>query len=184
MKLHRLLIVLFSISLLCLFGCINKQQANTIIDKKSLGEVLSAVDAVFAEEFKAGTHAVFMATPISLHYLRDYCGIGPEHIEEYAGSISYSITNSDALIAVKAIEGSESFVASAFEKKLVDLADQYERFPINHSYERALAGEVHQLGSYIFLIVLGVDTKDASRTSEYKSDVQLSVKTIDSMFYH
>ena len=183
MKLHRLLVLLPLIPLLCFFGCINKHQPNTIIDKKSLSEVLVTVDSAFTEKFKQEMPAVFMATPINLHYLENYCGINPELIEEYAGSVSYSITNSDTLIAVKAVEGSEPVIVSAFKKRLSDLTDQYERFSVNQSYERALAGEVHQLGSYIFLIVVGVDIKDLNRTADYSGDVQLAVQTINSMFY-
>ena len=175
--------LLLSMILIVSSGCGKKNQPNTIIDNKSLHDVVTAIDDAFAAEYGEGVQAVYMATPINKRYLEDFCNISPEIIEEFAGFVSYSITNSDSLIAVKSKEGFASVVKAAFEKRLKDLLAQYEKFPVNHSYERALRGKIYVKGDYLFLIVVGIETDGADLSQAFANDVQRAVNTIDKLFY-
>lgn len=177
------LMLLHLILAICLTGCILKKQPNTIVDKQSLNDVMKAVDSAFSEKYGADIHVVFMKTPVNKRYLEDFIGVIPQQYEEYAGYVSYSVTNSDALIAVKAIEGNEAEIVSGFEKRIQDLKNQYEMFPVNNSLKRAQTAKVLQLGSYIFLIVVGIDTQNSQSTESYVSDVMLAEQIIKSMFY-
>ena len=170
------------IALLIIASCSNKEQANMIKDKKTLADVIAAVDEKFAETYGSDYTAVAMRMPIDEQYLSDYCDIDAASIDEYAGYVSMSMTNSDVFLAVKAKEGKSEEVKQALDKRLNDLEAQYEMYPVNGSYERVKAGGVYSKGDYIFLIVVGVMGGAAFETPDFSGDVQMVKATIDSMF--
>ena len=173
--------VLFLAALLALAGCSGGNTANTIKDDKTLADVIAAVDAKFAETYGEDCASVMMPMQIDSAYLTDFCGIDTADIEDFAGAVSMSMTNSDAFFGVKAKEGSADTVKAALEKRLGDIVAQYEIYPVNGSYERAQAGEVYQKGDYLFLIVVGIMT-DMDAAPEFDKDVSMTKEVIDSMF--
>lgn len=181
---YRLFCILFILlSSLCLTSC-NYKKENTIIGKKSLNEVIAEVDNSISGRYEGQAGAVFMGVPVTDRYLQEFCQIEPEYYSEFAGNVSYSITNSDCLIAVKASKNNEEYILKALQKRLIDITDQYERFPVNNSYERALSGSVYQKGSYIFLIAVGIEPDySSSGANMFIKDALLVKQTIDSLFY-
>lgn len=159
-----------------------KDASGTIKDDQSIQDVLDAVDAKFKEKHGGDYGAVAMKMPIDDQYLSDFVDLDTTAYDEYAGAVSMSMTNSDALFAVKAKEGKADVVQQALEKRLSDLIAQYEFYPVNGSYDRAKAGEVYIKGNYVFLIVVGVLPAQSDGTADFDADVQMTKETIDGMF--
>lgn len=161
-----------------------KSESNTIKDDKKLADVITAVNEKFAESYGPDYSAVAMNMDIDEQYISDFLELDSSVYDEYAGGVSMSMTNSDALIAMKAKEGKVEQVQQAFEKRLQDITAQYEFYPVSGSYDRAKSGEVYVKGDYVFLIVVGVLTNDRmdEDTVDFSSDVELVKTTIDSMF--
>ena len=167
-------------------ACRNKKEApGTIKEGKTPQEVLDTVHAKFNEKYGGDYGAVAMHMPIDEQYLSDFLELDNSAYDEFAGGVSMSMTNSDALFVVKAKEGKVDVVKQALEKRLFDLIAQYEFYPVNGSYDRARAGEVYVKGNYVFLIVVGImpDQPDQQETTpDFSEDVKLAKDTIDSMF--
>lgn len=159
-----------------------KAEANTLKDDTTLADVIAAVDKKFADKYGSDYSAVAMGMPIEEQYLADFLELDSSVYEEYAGSISMSMTNSDAFFVVKAKEGKVEQVQQALEKRLADLVAQYEFYPVSGSFERAQEGEVYVKGDYVFLIVVGALTNDNMDSPDFSEDVKMTKETIDSMF--
>ncbi len=159
-----------------------KNVSGTIKDDKSIQDVLDAVDVKFNEKYGGDNGAIAMKMPIDDQYLSDFVDLDASAYAEFAGTVSISMTNSDALFAVKAKEGKVDVVQQALEKRLSDLVAQYEAYPVNGSYDRAKAGEVYVKGNYVFLIVVGVLPAQSDGTADFDADVQMTKETIDSLF--
>lgn len=180
----RLLLLVLAVAFLfTATGCGGQKNASgTIKDDKSLQDVLDAVDAKFNEKYGDDYGAIAMKMTIDDQYLSDFVDLDASAYDEYAGGVSMSMTNSDALFAVKAKEDKVDVVQQALEKRLSDLVAQYEFYPVNGSYDRAKAGEVYVKGNYVFLIVVGVMPAQSDGTADFAADVQMTKETIDSMF--
>lgn len=159
-----------------------KNASGTIKDDKSIQDVLDTVDAKFNEKYDYDYGAIAMKMPVDDKYLSDFVDLDTSAYDEYAGGVSMSMTNSDALFAVKAKEGKVDVVKQALEKRLADLTAQYEFYGVNGSYDRAKAGEVYVKGNYVFLIVVGILPSQSDESADFAADVQLTKDTIDSMF--
>lgn len=172
-----LLLLVFSLG-----ACQPKNEPGTIIDRKKIADVMLAVDAAFTAKY--GENAAPVETPVAVDktYLRDWCNIDPAWVDETTGNVSESITNSDAFFVVKAKEGFEEQVRLALASRLKDLQTQYECFPVNYSYERAVSGEVLRQGRYVFFIAVGLAPARNGQTPLYRTDVSLAEQTIKSMF--
>lgn len=168
--------------LLITTACSPQNAAGTIKDDKSIQDVLDAVDAKFNEKYGGDYGAIAMKMPVDDQYLSDFVDLDASAYTEFAGVVSMSMANSDALFAVKAKEGKVDVVQQALEKRLSDLIVQYEFYPVNGSYDRAKAGEVYVKGNYVFLIVVGVLPAQSDGTADFDADVQMTKETIDSMF--
>ncbi|HWP50586.1 MAG TPA: DUF4358 domain-containing protein [Clostridia bacterium] len=178
-----LCLVLAAAFLLTATACGSKKNApGTIKDDKSLQEVLDAVDTKFKEKYGGEYGAIAMKMSIDNQYLSDFADLDASAYDEYAGAVSMSMTNSDALFAVKAKEGKVDVVQQALEKRLADLVAQYEFYNVNGSYDRAKSGEVYIKGNYVFLIVVGYMTGQELEAPDFSQDVQLTKETIDGMF--
>lgn len=180
----RILAVMLAVAMvITMVGCGSKKNVSgTIKDDKTLADVMEAVDAKFAEKYGEDYRAVAMAGPIEEQYLTDFLELDSTVYDEFAGSISMSMTNSDSFFAVKAKEGKVDAVKQAFEKHLSDLVAQYEYYPVNGSYDRAKAGEVYVKGDYVFFIVVGFMKNIEDENPDFSDDVKLVKDTIDSMF--
>lgn len=164
-------------------GCFQKKtEPNTIKDGKSLSDVVAEIDKKFAEKYGEGNGAVMMPMEVDEMYLTDFAHLDKADVDEYAGSYSMSMTNSDALIAVKAKDGKIDAVKEGLEKRKSDLVAQYEQYPVNGSYERAQSGEVYVKGNYAFLIVVGVMPDDPDAPVDFSEDIAMVKTAIDSMF--
>lgn len=181
---RRMFALLMAVAMVAVLftGCGKKDEPNTIKDDKTLADVIVAVNDKFAETYGEGYTAVAMNMDIDGQYLSDFCQIDPANVEEIAGGVSMSMTNSDAFFAVKAKEGKAEEIAQAFQKRLDDLVAQYEFYPVSGSYERAQAGEVYTKGDYVFLIVVGVLENVEDESPDFSGDVQMTKEVIDSMF--
>lgn len=178
-----LAIVLAGVMVLSFAACGGKKAAaGTIKDDKTLADVISAVDAKFAEKYGKDYGAVAMNMPIEEQYITDFLELDSSAYDEFAGGISMSMTNSDAFFALKAKEGKVEAVKQALEKRLADLVSQYEYYPVSGSFDRAKAGEVYVKGNYVFLIVVGIMNDDEMDTPDFSDDVKMTKETIDSMF--
>jgi len=176
-------VLLAAAMVITMVGCGGKKDASgTIKDDKTLADVMTAVDAKFAEKYGEGYGAVAMAAPIEEQYLADFMELDSSVYDEFAGDISMSMTNSDAFFAVKAKEGKVDVVKQALEKRLSDLIAQYEFYPVSGSFDRAKAGEVYVKGNYVFLIVVGVLENVEDESPDFSDDVKMVKETIDSMF--
>ncbi|MFV0497744.1 MAG: DUF4358 domain-containing protein [Candidatus Fimivivens sp.] len=159
-----------------------KNVSGTIKDDKSLQDVFDTIDAKFNEKYDYEYGAVTMKMPVDDKYLSDFADLDASAYDEYAGGVSMSMTNSDALFAVKAKEGKVEVVQQALEKRLADITAQYEFYGVNGSYDRAQAGEVYVKGNYVFLIIVGVMPSQSKGNADFAADVQLTKDTIDGMF--
>jgi len=159
-----------------------KDNANTLKEGTTLADVIAAVDAKFAEKYGSDYTAVAMGMPIEEMYLNDFLELDSSTYEEFAGSISMSMTNSDAFFVIKAKDGKTEQVQKAMEKRLADLVAQYEFYPVSGSFERAKSGEVYVKGDYVFLIVVGALTDENMDAPDFSADVLMTKETIDSMF--
>lgn len=164
-------------------GCADKNKPGTIKDGKKLEDVIAAVDARFAEKYGTDYKTVSMGMPIDEQYLVDFCAIEADAVKEFAGSVSMSMTNSDAFFVVLAKEDSLETVRQALEKRREDLIAQYTQYPVNGSLERAEAGEVYVKGNYVFLIVVGAMPNTSDRAPDFAGDVQMAKDVVDGMFY-
>ncbi len=174
-----------ALSVFSFAACSNKNdgpQPGTLKEGETLQSVLEAVDGKFAEKYGTDYSAVMMGMPIDDTYLSDFLALDSSTYDEYAGSVSMSMTNSDAFFVVKAKEGQLETVQQALDKRLSDIKAQYEFYPVNGSYDRAMAGEVYTKGNYVFLIVVGVMDDTAEETPDFSDDVQMTKETIDSFF--
>lgn len=164
-------------------ACGSKQPASgTLIEGKTIEDVFTAVDAKFAEKYGEGYGAVAMSTPIEEQFLADFMELDSSAYEEFAGSMSMSMTNSDAFFVIKAKEGKVEAVTQAVEKRIADLVTQYQYYPVNGSYDRAMAGEAYVKGNYVFCIVVGQFADMDEQTPNFEEDVQMTKQVIDSMF--
>ena len=159
-----------------------KAEANTLKEGTTLADVITAVNAKFAEKYGSDYSAVAMPFAIEEQYLADFMELDSSVYDEFAGDISMSMTNSDAFFVIKAKEGKVEQVQQALEKRLADLVAQYEYYPVSGSYERAQAGEVYVKGDYVFLIVVGALTNDNMDAPDFTEDVKMTKEVIDSMF--
>lgn len=175
-------LTLAALLVLSMAACGKKDQPGTIKDGKALSDVIAAVDEKFAEKHGEGYGAVAMASPVDSQYLSDFLEIESSFVDEVAGSVSISMTNSDAFFGIKAKEGKEDAIRAALEKRRDDLIAQYERYPVSGSYERAQSAQIYQKGSYLFLIVVGVMPQDPDEPLDFASDIELVKSTIDGMF--
>jgi hypothetical protein len=167
--------------MLLLTACGSKSDANTPKDGKSLADVLSEVESEFCEKFGVEQMLV-MPTDIDTQYLSDMVGLSTDDIEESAGQIALTMTNSDAFFAVKAKDEKTETVTEAFSSYLKSLVAQYERYSVCNSYERAQAGRVYVKGDYVFFIVVGMTPDDDESTEIYPEQVQFVMDCIDSKF--
>lgn len=175
--------VLAALLVVSFAACGSKKDApGTIKDNKTLADVMTAVDEKFAEKYGSDYGAVAMAMPIEEQYLNDFLELDSSVYDEFAGSVSMSMTNSDSFFAIKAKEGKVEAVTQAMEKYLSDLVAQYEYYPVNGSYDRAKAGEVYVKGNYVFMIVVGFLNNIEEENPDFSDDVKLVKDTIDSMF--
>ncbi|MEG1773931.1 MAG: DUF4358 domain-containing protein [Oscillospiraceae bacterium] len=182
MKKSLIAILALLLALSVFTACGKKDTANTIKDGKTLTDVMTAVDAKFAEKYGADYGAVAMPMPVDNQYLTDMLSIDTSFVEESAGNIAMSMTNSDILIGLTAKEGKADALRTALEKRRDDLIAQYQTYPVNGSYERAKSGEVYQKGNYLFLIVVGVMPDNMDAALNFAPDVEMVKGTIDSMF--
>ena len=175
--------VLAAALLLTITACDGKKDApGTIKDGKSLQDVLDAVDVKFNEKYPGDYGAVPMRMPLDDQYLSDFAELDSSAYDEYAGSVAGIMLRSDALFAVKAKEGKVEAVQQALEKRLADIAAQFEFYNVSGSYDRAKAGEVYVKGNYVFLIIVGDFDPDAEGSAVYDADVQMTKEVIDGMF--
>ena len=177
-KIVTIILAVFSV---VLTACGSSNTANTIKDNKSLEDVITAVNDAFSQKYGADYSAVAMSMPINDEYLVDFCEIDPANVEESAGFVSMSMTNSDTLIGIKAKSQKADAIKTNLEGRLKDIQNQYEMYNVNGSYDRAKAGEVYQKGDYLFLIVVGVMDMEKEEQN-FAEDVTLAKTTIDSMF--
>ncbi|MEG2174562.1 MAG: DUF4358 domain-containing protein [Oscillospiraceae bacterium] len=186
MKRFTALLLALSLGVLAVTACSKNASSGTAeikpIDGKSLSDVITAVDAKFAEKHGADYTAVAMGMPIDAQYITDFLGVNAADVEEYAGSVSMSMTNSDAFFGIKAKSDKVDILKAALDQRRQDLIAQYERYPVNGSYERAQAGEVYQKGNYLFLIVVGYMPDHDGAALDFAPDVTLVKQTIDSQF--
>lgn len=166
-----------------LAACGSKEPASgTLIEGKTIDDVFTAVDKKFEEKYGEGYGAVAMAEPIGEQFLADFLELDSSAYEEFAGSMSMSMTNSDAFFVIKAKEGKVEAVTQAVEKRIADLVTQYQYYPVNGSYDRAQAGEAYVKGNYVFCIVVGQFADMEEETPNFSEDVQMTKQVIDSMF--
>ena len=180
----KILSVILAVAMVMSFAACGskKNDPNTLKEGTTLADVMTAVDAKFAEKYGSDYTAVAMGMPIEEMYITDFLELDSSVYEEFAGSISMSMTNSDAFFVIKAKDGKAEQVQKAMEKRLADLVAQYEFYPVSGSFERAQAGEVYVKGNYVFLIVVGVLTDDNMDAPDFTADVVMTKETIDSMF--
>lgn len=164
-------------------GCSKKNEdnTNTIKDGKKLNDVITAIDNKFKEKYGEDFGAVMMPMEIDDQYITDFVGLSSSDIQEKAGNLAMSMTNSDILLAVKAKEGKIDTVKQALEKRKTDLEAQYETYNVMGSYDRAKAGEVYVKGDYAFLIVVGPGP-EGDEAPAFDKDVAMTKEVIDSMF--
>lgn len=163
--------------IIILTACGKEPSVNTIKNGLSLSEVMDEVSADYAAEY--GEKTIPNAYTVDVGYLSDMCGVAKADIDEVCGWISLSLTNSDSFIAVKCEKEKAEAVAAKMEERLTALREQYEIYPVNGSYERALSGKIHIRGDYVFLIAVGTGEYDAS---SFEEQVDFVVLKIDEHF--
>lgn len=178
-------LALAAVMALSLVACGGKTETKVALkDGTALADVFTAVDEKFTETYGEGATAVAMGMPIDEAFLTDFLELGSDTYEEFAGSMSMSMTNSDAFFAVKAKEGKLDAVKAALEKRIEGLRAQYEMYPVSGSYDRAKAAEVYVKGDYAFLICVGVlsDEKMEQEAVDFSGDVTMTKAVIDGLF--
>jgi len=184
-------ILLICMAVLLVFaGCSNKGEPNTIKDGKSLQDVIDAVDLKFKEKYDPDDEAEYdvksvpNGVAIDQQRLSDFFDIAPEDVAEMAGWYSMMILNSHTFIGIRATDGKIDNVLKGLEKYKTDLANQYEFYNVNGSYNRVLDGEIYQKGDYAFLIIVGLSSgKGEDITYDFVGDVAMTKATIDEMFH-
>lgn len=152
----------------------------TIKEGTTLKQISEKIDSEFGEY-----GAIAMATEIDETTLKDLYYINPEDVEEFYGTNSMSMTNSDAFLAVKAKDGKVDSIKESLEKRKADLEAQFEFYPVNGSYVRAKSSEIYQVGNYVFFICVGVMPNDPDVTDEeldFTADVAKVKGIIDGFF--
>ena len=164
-------------------ACSQEKGPNTIKDGKKLQDVIAAVDERFSEQYGDGYRAVMMPMEVDELYLTDFVSIDITLLDEFAGAVSMSMTNSDAFFGLKIKEGNMESIKAAIEKYREDLIAQYERYPVNGSFERAKTSVIYQKGDYLFFIGVGIMPSNPQVESlDFSGDVAMVKTAIDSMF--
>lgn len=162
-------------------ACSNGQtKGKSLKSGTTMKQICQKIDEDFGED-----GAVAMPAEIDSNMLNEQYYVNPEDVAEFYGTNSMSMTNSDAVLAVKAKSADKvDAIKSGLEKRKADLESQFEQYPVNGSYERAKAAEVYVQGDCVFFLCVGMlpqgDYNDEDLN--FPQDVAKAKGVIDTFF--
>lgn len=157
-------------------GCSGKK---TLKEGTTLQQISETIDKEFGE-YGAVTG---MPAEIDDQILTEAFHVNKDDVEEYYGRMAMSMTNSGALVLVKAKADKVESVKASLEQKKKDLEAQFEMYNVNGSYQRAKDSEVYVVGDYVFFLCVGIMPDEIGETEPtFEGDVAKAKEIIDGFF--
>lgn len=149
-----------------------------------MSDIMAAVDAKFAEDYKAQgvTTVVMMPQTLTATEMNELLNLTDTDYTDFAATMAMSMTNSDCLYMIKATKDSVEKVKTALETKRQALIDQYQTYPVSGSYERAVASKVIVKDDCVFYICVGILPDDMDAEPDFAPQVAKAEEVINSFF--